>query len=127
MSDLFRFLLLRPADVYDRSKSKSWGANFTKTGMTFEEAKAAQNFVDGGSLLGSIEILQFATLALSVVSAVGTDSMPAKDVSTIVERRPVRAPKTFRLYPSSLRMNRCLPIRLWQRGCFPILLRWRRL
>ncbi|MFM0389281.1 hypothetical protein [Paraburkholderia dipogonis] len=91
MDDLFRFLMLRPANLPSPDDVKTLVPSFVKQGANRDVArKAAAGFVAQGSVLSSTDRLAFTSAALAVAAALRPGPLPAKDVSVIIEKQAGR-------------------------------------
>jgi hypothetical protein len=87
MNDLFRFLMLRPANVTPPADVKILTPSFVDKGATLEGARgAARSYVDKKAVLLSTDGLAFVSTALAVNAKVGSGSIPAKEVSAIIQK-----------------------------------------
>src|SRR2546425_11663060 len=87
MNDLFRFLLMRPADVTAPDDVKTLNASFVNQGATRPIAqRLARAFIDNNPPQRLAEGLAYAATARAVVEAVGAGSMKAKDLADIVKK-----------------------------------------
>ncbi|MGE5655436.1 MAG: hypothetical protein ACM37W_02250 [Actinomycetota bacterium] len=85
MENLFRFLMLRPADVAKPKDVKVLTASFIDKGVSLKLARReALSFVEKKSLLTSTDALTFATTAQAVVSRLEAAPMSADAIAAIV-------------------------------------------
>jgi hypothetical protein len=94
MDDLFRFLLLRPAEVTPQDDIKVLGPTFVDGGVTFTAARdAARNFVGKKLLLLSTDELAFAPTAMAVINALGTGSVRARSIVALIKEMTGETPR----------------------------------
>lgn len=87
MNDLFRFLLLRPANVTKSTDVKTLTPRFVEKGVPRSEAqRAARAYIAAHPLQRVAEELAYAEAALAVAEAVGGGSAKAKDIADIVKK-----------------------------------------
>jgi hypothetical protein len=87
MDDLFRFLLLRPADVAAPKDVKTLTPSFVAKGAPPDMAwPAARAFVEKSGVLLSPDSLSFYAVARVVADAIEPGSMSAKDLAALVKK-----------------------------------------
>lgn len=86
MNDLFRFLLLRPADIVDPGLVLTLTPSFVEPGASRELARReAKSYVDRKEFVTSAQGLTYAKAAMAVVSLLGPQPRSAQDVSDAVQ------------------------------------------
>lgn len=85
MNELFRFLLIRPADVVASEDTKQLAASFAPTGTPRDVARReAQAFIDSKSNATFADRLKYGAAALGLVSKLRQGPQPLSDLSEAV-------------------------------------------
>lgn len=93
MDDLFRFLLLRPANRVDTGDVKTLGASFIPAGTGRPSARRlAQAFVDRGANVTSTSGLKYAAVASELAAKLRAQALPLADVVALVKNTTKQAP-----------------------------------
>jgi hypothetical protein len=96
MNDLFRFVLMRPADRPEKEESKTLNASFLKDNLSWERAKVlAENAIKGGKVLAPGEQVPDAETARAVVDFLRAGPQPGSAVTKVIEERAGQAPKAI--------------------------------
>lgn len=93
MNDLFRFLLLRPAQPAEPMDVKTLAPSFAARGDAPAAVKeSARAYVANKGVVVSLDELKFRAVALAVAEAIGTTPMAAKDVAELVKKECGKKP-----------------------------------
>jgi hypothetical protein len=93
MNDLFRFLLLRPANPVGPKDVKTLAPSFVEKNASLDVARqAAHRYVEKKELISSPDDLKFAAAAGIVAGAIGSGSISAKDLSAVVKKETGNTP-----------------------------------
>lgn len=93
MNDLFRFLLLRPAEPTEPKDVNSLAASFAPQGAPPADLKeSARAYVANKGVVVSLDELTFHVVARAVTDAVGTGSMSVEELVVLVKTQTTRKP-----------------------------------
>ena len=93
MNDLFRFLLLRPANPAEPKDIKILTSAFVERNAPLNVArKAARAFVEKSGQVFSPDDLKFSGVARAVVNAIGSASISAKELEILIKKETAIAP-----------------------------------
>ncbi len=96
MNDLFRFVVMRPADRPAKDETNPLGASFLKGNLSWGRAKVlAQTAINGGKVLAPGEEVPDAATARAVVDFLRRGPQPDSAVKKVIEEQAGRAPKAI--------------------------------
>ena len=91
MNDLFRFVLMRPADRPEKDETNPLGASFLKGNLSWGRAKVlAANAINGGKVLAPGEEVPDAATARAVVDFLRRGPQPDSAVKKVIEEQAGR-------------------------------------
>jgi hypothetical protein len=93
MDDLFRFMMLRPANLPPPDEVKSITPGFVNQGAPIQEARrAAAQYVQSGAFVRSTFELAFARIANTIVSAIRTGPSKPADLADLTKKVTGKTP-----------------------------------
>jgi hypothetical protein len=96
MNDLFRFVLIRPADRPAKDETNPLTASFLTDDLPWVRAKVlAESAIKAGKVLAPGEDIPDAATARAVVDLLRKGPQPASAVKKLIEERTGKSPKTF--------------------------------